>query len=248
MESKLKVEFKDSHKRKLVGILSNPIESNKIIVMCHGFSSGKDSRTYKRLEKELNSKGFATLRFDFFGHGESEGNFSDITLTKAIDGAFAALDFVKGKGFETIGLFGSSFGGITSQVVASKNPGIKCLALKSPVSDYLGVIILDIGEHRLDDWKKNGFIDYHNQYKLKYSFYEDAKKYNSDDFAEKINVPTLFVHGDIDKIVPLKQSIETSKKIEGAKLEIIKGADHIYNKGFEKMIKLVSDFFVKQIG
>jgi len=244
----VKVEFKDSQGRKLIGILSNPANSDKVVVLCHGFGSSKNSKTYLQIEGLLNSQGIAVFRFDFFGHGDSDGDFADITLTKAVDGALSALDYVKSQGFKTVGLFGSSFGGITSLIVASKNPGIRCLCLKSPVSDYLGVIILNIGEHKLDDWKINGSIEYRDGLMLNYSFYQDAQKYDSDEFAPKINVPTLFVHGNVDDIVPLEQSISTSKKVKDAKLEIVKGADHLYHEGFDEMLKLVTDFLVKQIG
>ena len=135
---KQKITFQNSKGDNIVGILSNLSENVDvpIIVLCHGFSSGKDSPTYVDLEEQLNSKGVATFRFDFYGHGESDGEFEDITISEAVDDALKAIEFVKGKGFSKVGLFGSSFGGITTLMVASQVDDLLVLGLKAPVSDY----------------------------------------------------------------------------------------------------------------
>ena len=86
-----KVFFENSKGDKLCGILSDP-GSKIIVVMCHGFASGKDSNTNKRLQKELNDKGIATFRFDFYGHEESEGDFENITISEAIDDTLKAIE------------------------------------------------------------------------------------------------------------------------------------------------------------
>ncbi|MEO7766445.1 MAG: alpha/beta hydrolase, partial [Ferruginibacter sp.] len=59
---------------------------------------------------------------------------------------------------------------------------------------------------------------------------ECAKSFSSTDFREdvlKINVPTLIIHGDSDKIVPLKATGEQSAKlITGSTYIIYEGAPH----------------------
>jgi len=73
---KKKVFFQNSKGNRLCGILSDPTEDRHlpIMVLCHGFSTSKGGRTYVRLEKIFNLKKYSTFRFDFFGHGESEGD------------------------------------------------------------------------------------------------------------------------------------------------------------------------------
>jgi len=82
-----KVFFKNSRGNRLCGILSDPTEdkSNPIIILCHGFSSSKNGRTYQALESKLNTEEISIFRFDFFGHGESYGLFEDITTSEAVD-------------------------------------------------------------------------------------------------------------------------------------------------------------------
>ena len=77
-----------------------------VAVLCHGFLSGKNSTTNKTLTRALTDRGIATFRFDFFGQGESEGPFEELTNTLAVGQAGAALDLMKEKGFRRIGLMG----------------------------------------------------------------------------------------------------------------------------------------------
>src|SRR3989344_1347443 len=110
-----KLFFNNAKGNKLCGILSNTgCEKDKIVILCHGFSSSKDSRTYVELEKIFNNKGLAIFRFDFYGHGESEGKFEDITLSEAAHDIEQAFSFLWKKGYKKIYLVGSSFGGAAS--------------------------------------------------------------------------------------------------------------------------------------
>ena len=51
-----------------------------IAILCHGFLSSKTSSTNNALTRMLIAQGIATFRFDFFGQGESEGPFDQITV------------------------------------------------------------------------------------------------------------------------------------------------------------------------
>jgi pimeloyl-ACP methyl ester carboxylesterase len=249
-----KVFFASHQNSKLCGILSDPSDDHlcPLIVLCHGFSTSKDGRTYISLEKRLNQGRVATFRFDFFGHGESEGKFEDITISEAVDDVLSAIRYVKDLGYEKIGLMGSSFGGFASIVTAGELDDLYVLALKSPVSDYLGMLIARDYGKAVAAWKKNGFIRIgdaveHNL-RLNFSFYEDAERYDGYSYAQKIRVPVLIVHGDWDGTVPLEQSEKVAALIPGCRLEILKGADHIYSnpKHFEQMLDLTTNFLLDE--
>ena len=64
------------------------------------------------------------------------------------------------------------------------------------------------------------------------------------DDLKKLTVPTLVIHGDDDRIVPIDVSGKrAAKMIEGAKLEVIKGAPHGLNATHgEKLTKLMVEF------
>jgi len=213
-----KIYFKNSKGDRLCGILSAAGEP--LAILCHGLCSSKESRTSRRLEEILNRNGISTFRFDFFGHGESDGRLEDLTISEAVDDVMNAVLFLKGRGYSKVGLFGSSFGGLATLISASRVHDLLFLALKSPVSDFRE---LD-PELAIRDSENNAY-----------------------EIAEKIGCPVLIVHGDADDVVPVEQSIKLEKLIKNCRLEIIRGADHDYSReeDFERMIKLISEFIIK---
>ncbi|MGQ0666241.1 MAG: alpha/beta hydrolase, partial [Nitrospiraceae bacterium] len=139
--------FDDSAGHRIAAILATPPSpTRKIAVLCHGFLSGKNSTTNKTLARMLTERGIATFRFDFFGQGESEGPFEQITNTLAVGQTLSALDLVRQKGYHRIGLMGSSFGGLVAILTAAQRTDLACLALKCPVVDFAEELRLEFGE------------------------------------------------------------------------------------------------------
>lgn len=251
---KRKISFKSSRGHNLSGVLSDPSGNRclPVMVLCHGLGTGKDGRTCVTLEETWNRKKISTFRFDFFGHGESDGDFADLTISEAVDDVRSALRFLKDSRYERIGLFGSSFGGYAALLTASRSDELCVLTLKSPVSDYLGLLIARDHNRDIESWKQDGFIFVEGadgkKIRLNYSFFEDTEKISGCLRAENIKAPTLIVHGDRDETVPIAQSRRTADLIPCCRLEIIEGADHEYSdtKHFEMMIDSVSDFAVRE--
>ena len=250
---KEKIFFKNSKGYKLCGILSNPdfSKKEKITVLCHGFTTDKNSSSNIMFEKILNENKISTFRFDFTGHGESEGKLDEITISIAADDVLSAIKFLKRRGYSKIGLIGSSFGGLASILASSKSNDLHIIALKSPVSDFYELFLLQGGKQLIEKWRKDGYINYTsnngNNFKLNYSLLKEAQEINSYKVAPKIKIPVLIVHGDCDEAVPLAQSKKLASLLKNCKLEIIKGADHRYSnpEHFNKMISLISDFIIK---
>lgn len=253
---KEKIFFENSSGIKLCGVVSNPTDdkTNPVIILCHGFSTGKDGRTYIRLEDILNARSISTFRFDFFGHGESEGKFEEITTSEAVDDVLSSIKFLKISGYDRIGLMGSSFGGLASILAASKSDDLYILALKSPVSDYTTMSETRRSEQELEDWKDKGYVELDGpdgeRRRLNYSFYEDAEKVDAYQAASDIKIQALIVHGDADETVPVEQSIKTAGLIDNCRLEIIKGGDHTYSlpEHFEQLLDLISEFIIENSG
>ncbi len=249
-----KLYFKNSEGDKLCGILSNPTgkKEKPIVILCHGLGADKESKTYTRLQTILNEKNISTLRFDFFGHGESEGKFEDITVSEGVNDVFNAIDFLKKQGYLKMGLFGSSFGGLVSIMADSKINDLSVLVLKSPVSNYEELNHLRYLRKELEEWKEKGYNYFEGKkgrQKLKYSFFEDFKNNNGYKAAGKIKIPTLIMHGEKDEIVPIDQSKKTACLVKNCRLEVVEGADHDYTKerDFEKMLKVVSEFIIHSL-
>jgi hypothetical protein len=247
--------FKDRDGHRVAAILTTPeVPTDRAVLLCHGFLSGKNSTTNKTLTRSLTEQGIATFRFDFFGQGESEGPFEALTVTIALGQALAALDLLVARGYKRIGLIGSSFGGLVALLTASQKPELACLGLKCPVADFAEVLRLEFGEAGMAHWKTHHEVPDvtggPKPVRLRYALYENCLTYDGYKAAATIKTPTLIVQGSQDELVPLHQSSRLMEVLRGKRqLEIIPGADHTFSKGedFRKMTTLLADWMVKHL-
>ena len=251
-----KIFFTNSSGVKLCGILTKASgkiyedKSQPVIVIVHGFNSQKNTKSFTLLSEFLGDKKISSFRIDLYAHGESEGNFEELTITEAADDILQAINFLKKKGYSKIGLVGSSFGGNASIIAATKSRDLFVLALKSPVSNYEETARESLSDAQIDDWKRKGYTfmeDGDNKIKLNYSFFEDAQYNDGYKAAPLVNIPTLIVHGNADESVAIEQSIKTSGLIPNCRLRVIRGADHTYTNPEHKKIMsaAIADYIKK---
>jgi pimeloyl-ACP methyl ester carboxylesterase len=107
---------------------------------------------------------------------------------------------------------------------------------------------VDYSKIRNSDWSiERNYADLHNTglhaqfYTLKQSFLPGQKHE-----LEKINVPTLIIHGEKDSLVPIKNIIAFSKKIKNAEFVTIPNFDHdIHHNAVKEMSTAIESFIEK---
>ena len=79
--------FLNQYGEKLWGLLHVPQNRKKSpgLIICHGFCGTKDAKKFVKLAKMLSKEGVAVLRFDFSGHGDSEGTLEELSIEKEIE-------------------------------------------------------------------------------------------------------------------------------------------------------------------
>lgn len=221
-----KRNFKNSKSLTLSAVFEGEDRNASVVIMCHGYESSKDSPlTQKAFSKKLIERGVSVYRFDFTGHGESEGSLNDITPLQGLDDLNSAVTNLNKKDFA---LYGSSFGGYVALLYASEN-SVLALALKAPVSDYSD--------------PKSPFALSHPR------FVEEVKEINIYKRIKNLKCPVLIVHGDKDDVVALAQSKKLYESLTYDKsLQVIHGADHdIRGEDLEKTYDLIADFFKQNL-
>ncbi|MEE8613369.1 MAG: alpha/beta fold hydrolase [Nitrospirales bacterium] len=240
--------FADAEGHQVSAILAEPVEkTERAVILCHGFLSNKNSKTNRRLTDLLVPVGFSTLRFDWLGLGETEGDFADITIGLCWNQLECALDFLQAKGYHHLGVIGSSFGGLIAILAAARNPTFSAIGLKCPVPDFPETLRLELGEEGMNRWKQTDTIPNvtggTEPVSLRFAFYEDCCRYDVFKAAASIQTPTVITHGDQDKLVPLHQIHRLAQAIPGEKqVHILPGADHHFAKpeDFRKMTALLA--------
>ena len=89
----------DGDHGKLAAIIQKPElkagEKCPMVVFCHGFGGTKDGPLFELICDTLQAHGIASVRFDFNGHGESEGEFRDMTVPNEIEDAKKVVEYVR---------------------------------------------------------------------------------------------------------------------------------------------------------
>ena len=133
----------------IVGTLPIPQNATKpckVLLMLHGFAgqrnelpiTNSNETMFGKSARIFTEQGYATLRIDFLGCGDSSEKWENTTFTRQISDVDAVLKYLKcipeidSKG---IALLGLSQGGLIAACVASTNPMIKSLILWSPVAN-----------------------------------------------------------------------------------------------------------------
>src|SRR5262245_25839229 len=108
----------DSEGSKLFGILHMPTGMQKVgcVLFIHGFGVHKVGkyRLAVRQAELLCKRGIASFRFDLRGCGDSEGDFSAISIERMLKDVFSCLSFLQQHpqiDKTKIGLCGRSMGG-----------------------------------------------------------------------------------------------------------------------------------------
>ena len=127
---------------RLSGTLHLPgTERRPIVIGCHGLMSDSNSPKQIALARQCNQLGLAYLRFDHRGCGTSEGRFSEVTsLASRCNDLTAAVELVKNRPEigNTIGLFGSSFGGTVCLAAADSLKVSALVTFAAPIrSDFI---------------------------------------------------------------------------------------------------------------
>jgi pimeloyl-ACP methyl ester carboxylesterase len=239
---------------KLRGAMHQPETSAPapVVILFHGFTGTKMEahRIFLKTSRALEMAGIGSVRFDFSGHGESDGDFENMTLTREIEEARAILAYVQSLAWvdpSRIGLLGFSLGGAIASVVAGKaRQGIKALALWAPAGNAYPDIKMIVENSSAPDpeyyhlwgyaWKKTALEDM-----KRWEIYRDAADYQG---------PVLLLHGDADQSIPIVDSERYLALYDNsARMQIIRDANHSFDhRSWEKqVIEATRAFFAKNL-
>ncbi len=225
------------------------------IIILHGFGGNKMGPHFMfvKLSRILSDNEFASVRFDFAGSGESDGEFIDMTLSGELEDAKNILDYVKTLNFvdtTKIGVIGFSMGGAVASVLAGiRRDDIKSLCLWAPAGNMAEIVLNDFIAEGYPEFLDRGYHEFEGQMIGK-SFVEDIGKIDIYGIASEYNGNVLLLHGDADEVVPLNASHKYLAHYgQKAGLNIIRGADHLFSGQSLKqhIIRYSTEFFNREL-
>lgn len=201
------------------------------IVWLGGFKSDMTGTKASALDAMAARQGCAFLRFDYFGHGQSSGDFRKGTITRWREDALDVFDRLT-QGPQI--LVGSSMGGWISLLLARARPErIAGMLLIAPAPDFTEALmwpslpedakrqIMEQGE-----WSWPSEYD-HEPYPITRALIEDGRNNLILHDRLKLSFPVRILQGMQDPDVPWNHALKLVDAIDGdVRLTLIKNGDH----------------------
>lgn len=117
---------------KIAGVLHTPDGApagtrHPVLILLHGFGSNKNGEWLRITGKLLNQWGYAALRIDFRGCGDSEGVRARVICLEQVEDTKNAVSYLRSRADidpERIGVFGHSFGAAVAVYAGGVDPRI----------------------------------------------------------------------------------------------------------------------------
>ena len=199
-----KIQFLNSRGLLLSGSLELPTHSEPkaYAIFSHCFTCNKNLINVKFISESLSEIGIATLRYDFTGLGESEGDFSKTDIGTNIDDLIHAARFLEENYEAPKLLVGHSLGGAASILGASEIPSVKAVTvIGSPASlDHIRRVFTD----KMDEIMTTGSAMVNvagREMEIGKSLVEDLDRYSVKRALNNLHLPILVMHSPEDDMV-----------------------------------------------
>ncbi len=203
-----RITFKNSHGLVLAARLNHPGGAPVAhALFAHCFTCSKDVLAASRIARGLADRGIATLRFDFPGLGQSEGDFADQTFSSNVADVVAAADYMRTTLRAPEILIGHSLGGAAVLSAAGKIREVKAVATIGTPADPAHVAHLfdrRIGE--IEARGKATVMLMDRPFTVKKAFLEDISRQNQMQSITALNKALLVMHSPMDTIVGIENA------------------------------------------
>lgn len=201
------VAFTGSTGATLSGVLHHPDGPVRgSVLLAHCFTCSKDIHTMTRLARGLADTGYAVLRFDFTGLGDSGGEFGATTVSHNVRDLTAAATALIGRGFGPCGLLGHSLGGAASLIAAGRLRTVRSVVvLGTPATPgHVRHLLVHAEEGIRRDGEAVVSIG-GRPFPIAESFLDDLDRHDQAGDVARLDRPLLVVHAVDDEVVAVAE-------------------------------------------
>jgi len=232
-----------------------PGEKCPMVVFCHGFSGRKEGPLFELVADTLQAHGIASIRFDFNGHGESEGEFVDMTVPNEIEDAKKVVEYVRDLRYVSdLAVVGHSQGGVVASMLAGQlseelsEPAFKAVVLMAPAAVLRDDAIRGstMGT-QYDPFDPGEYVELWGGLKLGSEFIRTAFSLPIYETAAKYQGSALIIHGNADRVVPYTYGERFHQIWPKSELVIQEYYDHGFSQNMYRTTDIVSEYLIRQL-
>jgi uncharacterized protein len=207
-----------------------------LIIICHGFVGSRIgvNRLFVKTSEEISGHEAIVVRFDYYGCGESEGNYGESCFEDFLDQTKIVIDFsliLDKVNKDELLLIGHSLGGAVALLTAAQDQRVKKLVLWSAVGNPYRDITKIVGRERFNP--ESDEIDFLG-YSFKKKFFQSLAEFHPLQEIDKFNGDVLVVHGTADEEIKVDYCFLyyyafRSRIVGTCEKQVILGANHTYS-------------------
>ena len=226
-----KIHFSNSHGEQLAGRIDLPLTGEPLVyaLYAHCFTCNKNLRAIGRISETLALHGIATLRFDFTGLGDSEGDFSETNFSSSVADYLLAAEFL-GEQFKAPELLiGHSLGGSVALAAAASIDSVRAVVTVAAPATPAHIqrhIATDLATIKAEGQAEVDIAG--RPFTLRRQLIEDIENARLDAAIANLRRPLLVIHSPVDNIVGVENAAEILDHARHPKSFLsLDGADHL---------------------
>ncbi len=212
---------------------AKPDNTQAGLIFLGGFKSDMSGSKASFLSEIAAQQGRAFIRFDYFGHGQSEGDFKQGTISHWKHDVLHMLNTLADQTRKHI-VIGSSMGGWLALLCALERPKLfHAIIGIAPAPDFTEKLMFDqMSEAQKQELETQGYTsepsDYEEDYYISHKLILDGRKNLLLDDEINITCPVHILQGKQDTAVPHEWAERIKKKLTktDAKITYIEDGDH----------------------
>ncbi len=236
--------------QEVVGTLNVPEGAPApVVLLFHGFTGARDelksefvkAGVFAHTAAKLAEAGYASLRIDFRGSGESTAdlNFAQTTFEGQIADGLSAMEYIKfneAVDGDDMHIIGWSQGGLIAAAVAGRSNSLDSVALWNAVADakgtYGGLLsdeVLKVGMGAAADQPVNAKLPWGAEITLNGAFFDEVETLNPIIEIRNYSGPLFVAQGTNDTVVAPRSADAYIQAHEGAEMLWTAEMDHAFN-------------------
>lgn len=234
------VSFTTSDGVRLAGWwIPNKMPETKTIVLLHGYPADKGDIL---LALSFLAEKYNLFLFDFRYLGQSEGKHSTAGAKETED-LLAAINFLKSREVNEVGVWGFSLGGAVALMAAPQAPEIKAIVSESA---YARLDWMALELYRIPVLKYP--LAYLTGLWAKLFLGIDVSDVAPAESAKNLNIPALIVHSKNDQVIPFKNALLIQESLKNNPLaEFWFEDDLVHGQLGETYQNRILEFFQKSL-
>lgn len=229
-----RVTFENQNGEELSARLDLPVAGEPLAcaIFAHCFTCTKNLKAVGRITSALAEKGIATLRFDFTGLGESEGDFANTNFKTDVSDLVSAAEHLEETRQVPEILIGHSLGGTAVLAAAQSLDSVTAVAtIAAPSSPQHVRKLLD---EDVDEIREKGEATVRLEgrpFTITSEFLDALEEFDLPDSLSTLRKPLLVAHSPIDSIVGIDNASEIFMAAKHPKSFLsLDNADHLLSR------------------